>query len=290
MSMRSVIRRLRTPRAPGGRSNPGLLQIGPEILRVRGELNMMAKRVAEVGAAANALPGPSPELEQALLESRAVLSLLDAEEPETRRTLQELRKLPDYELAWSEPEPLVSIVIHTADPALLAARTLPSILAQTHAELEVLVLGIGDAQEQAIADALSGVTDPRVRPDHEAAAAPRGRWIVLFDETGELRGDGLALLLEMARGTHAEAVYGSARVHLPGGAHEDVGEWPPNCARFTWAAGMYHAGLRFLDREQEGAETELRGDWWLAERMQRCGVRFARRDDLVCDIYSSPPQ
>jgi hypothetical protein len=29
------------------------------------------------------------------------------------------------------------------------------------------------------------------------------------------------------------------------------------------------------------------GDWWLAERMLRAGVRFAMRDEVLCDAYPS---
>jgi hypothetical protein len=42
-----------------------------------------------------------------------------------------------------------------------------------------------------------------------------------------------------------------------------------------------------LERELVAAEFDLPGDWWLAERMLRAGVRFAMRDEVLCDTYPS---
>ena len=50
---------------------------------------------------------------------------------------------------------------------------------------------------------------------------------------------------------------------------------------------MYHAELRFFGRELLAADLGLPGDWWLAERMLRAGVRFAMRDEVLCDAYAS---
>jgi hypothetical protein len=51
---------------------------------------------------------------------------------------------------------------------------------------------------------------------------------------------------------------------------------------------MYHAGLCFLERELFAADLGLPGDWFLAERMLRAGVRFGMLDTVLCDIYPSP--
>ena len=57
---------------------------------------------------------------------------------------------------------LVSIIIPTYHRAeLLLARSLPSALNQTHADLDIHV--VGDGADQATVDAMATVTDPRVR-------------------------------------------------------------------------------------------------------------------------------
>ena len=50
---------------------------------------------------------------------------------------------------------------------------------------------------------------------------------------------------------------------------------------------MYHRGLRFFGRQALAADLGLPGDWWLAERMLRAGVRFAMLDEVLCDAYAS---
>jgi ATP-dependent helicase YprA (DUF1998 family) len=68
----------------------------------------------------------------------------------------------------------------------------------------------------------------------------------------------------------------------------EVGGFPPQLGQFTWAAGIHHAGLRFLHRELHAADLEVPGDWYLAERMLRIGVRFGMVDAVLADIYPSP--
>jgi hypothetical protein len=50
---------------------------------------------------------------------------------------------------------------------------------------------------------------------------------------------------------------------------------------------MYHRGLGFFGRQELAADLGLPGDWWLAERMLRAGVRFAMREEVLCDAYAS---
>ena len=101
-----------------------------------------------------------------------------------------------------------------------------------------------------------------------------------------MRPECLESLLELARDSRAEAVYGQVRAHR-GDEEADFCSFPPRLGRFSWAGGMYHGGLRFFGRELLAADLGLPGDWWLAERMLRAGVRFAMSDDVLCDVYPS---
>ena len=94
-------------------------------------------------------------------------------------------------------------------------------------------------------------------------------------------------LLERARGDELEAVYGRVCARRQGEPPFEIGMFPPRLGRFTWAAGMYHAGLRFFRRELFAADLGVPGDWFLAERMLRAGVRFGMVDAVLCDIYPS---
>ena len=77
---------------------------------------------------------------------------------------------------------LVSVIIPTYNrAALLMGRALPSVLAQTHAELDIHV--VGDGTDQATVDALATVTDPRVQftnlPHAEYPEDPEARWCAM---------------------------------------------------------------------------------------------------------------
>ena len=72
------------------------------------------------------------------------LRLLAGRDAENRRLLGAARSDPAYELAYEEPEPLVTVILTTYQrPELLRSRSLPAVLAQTHRNLEVLVIGDG---------------------------------------------------------------------------------------------------------------------------------------------------
>jgi hypothetical protein len=243
-------------------------------------------------------------------ELRPLLRALAADESENRRRLRELRARPDYELAWSERRPLVTVTVTTYNrPHLLASRSLPSILGQSYDELEVIVVGdnADSSTEAAVAELgdervtfrnLSHrllVSDDRERrwlvggtmARNEATQLARGRWIVEFDDDDEMRADCVERLIERARQDHSEVVYGRALLRVEEGPLFEIGTFPPELGQFTWGAGMYHSGLRFLQRELFAADLGVPGDWFLADRMQRAGARFGMVDAVLCDLYPS---
>jgi Glycosyl transferase family 2 len=271
---------------------------------VQRQLEQLGGRLAELESRLTE-PAESRELRD---DVRDALRALAAREPENRRLLQGAREAAGYGRAWDEGRPPISVTVATIGRPELTSRSLPSILAQSYGELEVVVAADGAPPETEAAVAALG--DPRVRyldlgprrpwtddpvklwlvgatrARNAALQAARGRWIVEFDDDDALRPECLESLLDLARRTRAEAVYGQVRQHA-GGAPRDFCAFPPRLGHFSWAAGMYHAGLRFFERELLAAELGLPGDWWLAERMLRAGVRFAMRDEVLCDAYAS---
>jgi Glycosyl transferase family 2 len=305
----------------GGRSEPGRVRAalrrrvrGPyaAIDRIERRLDALAAELgqlrADVGGlsdAAGALAERSKRLNDDL---RMAMRALAADEPRYRRLIADLRTGAEYRLAWDEPDPLVSVTVATIGRPELTSRSLPSILAQTHRNLEVVVAGDGAPPETERAVAQLGdrrvryvdlgprqapIGDPArdwligaTRPRNATLAAAAGRWIVEFDDDDALRPNCVESLLELARETKAEAVYGQVVQHA-GGEEVEFCEFPPRIGRFSWAAGMYHGGLAFFGRQALAADLGLPGDWWLAERMLRAGVRFAMRDEVLCDAYAS---
>ena len=151
-------------------------------------------------------------------EFRGVLRALATEEPASRRRLYAARADADYDLAWTDPDPLVSITVVTRDRTeLLTERTLPSLLAQTHTNLEVIV--IGDAETADTQTAIAALGDDRISyanlthqvdqgsdpwrrwlaaaalGRNEATRRARGRWLVCFDDDDALRPHAIEHLL-----------------------------------------------------------------------------------------------
>jgi Glycosyl transferase family 2 len=274
------------------------------LARIERQVEMLVEQVEELTSQVGRLHERAP-LEDDL---RHALRALAANEPRNRRSLEAARDAADYRRAWEEERPLVSVTVATLGRPELVSRSLPSILAQSHDELEVIVAGDG-APPQTEAD-VAALGDSRVqyldlgprqtwtddpvklwlvgatRARNAAVKTARGRWIVEFDDDDQMRPECLESLLELARQTGAEAVYGQVRQHGDG-EPRDFCAFPPRLAHFSWAAGMYHGGLRFFGRELQAADLGLPGDWWLAERMLRAGVRFAMRDEVLCDAYAS---
>lgn len=164
---------------------------------------------------------------------------------------------------------IVSIVIPTYNRAeLLMERALPSVLAQTHAELDVHV--VGDGTDQATVDALRGVSDGRVRftnlPHAQYPDDPHARWCAigvpaLNHGFVDARGEWLGVLADddaypetaiadlLVRSEDADLVYGRTEVV----GHGFYGEWPAHAAAFTDGAYIVRAslGLRYDERAWE---------------------------------------
>jgi hypothetical protein len=275
-----------------------------ELISLVDELRQLAAgvtRVAEdASAARNAIE---------LRVEPALRAIVD-EEANNRRRLFELRGTPAYKEAYSDPDPLVSITVATVGREdLLVKRALPSLLSQTHTNLEVLV--VGDATAPELEQAVTALQDPRVHfanlsqrivahsaPDrhrlvgstmarNEATRRARGLWLLHFDDDDQLRPDSIASLLELAREQRVEVAYGGFEQHYPDGHQTRHVSFPPQAGHFAWPGALMHGGLRFFERELVAAHMELPGDIYMLERMLRVGVRFAMLDRVVLDYFPS---
>ena len=244
------------------------------------------------------------------IELRNVLWSLVAREPEQRKRLAAVRASPEYELAYTERDPLVSVVIATRERAeLLAGRSVPSVLAQTHPAVEVVV--VGDAAGPETAEALEALGDERIRytnltqrvvasdepskhwlvaastARNEGMRQARGRWTVSLDDDDALRPDAVERLLACAVERRAEVAYGRLVEHDGTGGTTRRGAFPPRRGEFSWVAAIAHAGLRLFERELVAAELGEPGDAFMLERMLRASVRFAMIDADVADYFPS---
>jgi glycosyltransferase involved in cell wall biosynthesis len=232
------------------------------------------------------------------------------EEPANRRRLHELRRSGEYELAFTEPEPLVSFLVPTYNSfATLRDVALPSILGQSYSNLEIVV--VGDCAPPETEAAIAEIGDPRVTyfnrtirgpypedeskrwfvigtpPFNDALAVARGRWIAVLGDDDAIRPNHTEDLLAAAQAKRYEHCYGLQLVNFTEGDPLTVGQFPPTHGQWGLQAALYHAGLRFFEAELSDAIYDEPSDWSKCRRMLRAGVRFGMIDEIVVDKHET---
>jgi hypothetical protein len=228
------------------------------------------------------------------------------EEPANRRRLHELRRSDEYELAFTEEEPLVTFIIPTYSSfETLRDVAIPSILGQDYSNLEVIVSG--DSAPPETAAAVASFDDPRLvylnrtirgpypedpakrwfgiggPPVNDALAIARGRWIATLGDDDAVRPDHTSNLLAAAREQRLEHCYGLQQVNFAEGEPLLLGEFPPRMGHWGMQAAIYHSGLRFFEAELSDAIYDEPSDWAKCRRMIRAGVRFGMIETIVVD-------
>ena len=239
--------------------------------------------------------------------THAMLRHLYDDEPANRRRLYALRESPDYELAFTEAEPLVSFITSTyTSYETLRDVALPSILNQSYGNVEVIV--VGDCAPPETEQVISELGDSRVRYVNRTVRGPypegperwyvistppynlgvslaRGRWIASLSDDDAIRPDHTEKLVRAAQENHWEHCYARQLVHFSEGNDLELGEFPPRQSQWGLQAAVYHAGLRFMELELADALYREPNDWSLCRRMLAAGVSFGMIDDVVVDKY-----
>jgi hypothetical protein len=269
---------------------------------VHDHLNELANRIERVGEKTarhdSELERLSRRVDEELLPA---LRLLAGNDPDNRRRLAEARQSPDYALAYQDAEPLVTVIVPThASSTTLSERMLPSILSQTHRQLEVLVIGDGEPPAVSADDSRVrslAVTQRYAYPDpqrHWLAASTltrnegyrlaRGRWLFDVDDDDALPPDAIERLLSVCREQRFEAIQGQIREHRPDGT---TGLIEPQPLELPLKGALVHSHLRFFERDHVASAFGVPGDWFRGERMVRAGVRIGFVDDVTYEYFPS---
>ena len=224
------------------------------------------------------------------------------------------RRNPDYERAYSEPEPLISVAMSTYhSPDTLVDVALASVRAQTYSNWEAIV--VGDHCTDDTGARVEAIGDPRIRfhnlPARENDSAdpferyavkgsvPRGvamdqaqgAWIAPLSHDDAWHPDHLATLLTAARESHAEWIYSRMEmvdVATPGEPRlRSCGAWPPRLGDFGCQCSLVHGLLRFLKLDRACALASEPNDWNLGRRAWEAGVRFhfVDRETVTLRVY-----
>ncbi len=225
--------------------------------------------------------------------------------PELREELAATREHPSYELAFTVPDPLVTVRIASHNRTRqLVDTALPSVLEQSHANLDVVV--VNDGPNPRTRAAIAAIDDPRVRYEELAergdypvdplsrwrvAGTPAGnlgielaagRWIAPLDDDDEFTPHHVSTLLDAARATRSELAYGALiQRDLVTGRESRIWSDPPRHGGFSFQGAIYHAGLAFFRYEPLAWMLHEPGDWNLMRRMLAAGVRVTASPETV---------
>lgn len=225
--------------------------------------------------------------------------------------LEQARREPDYEAAYEEAEPLVTVRIATYNRAqLLCDRAVASVRGQSYENWELLV--VGDACTDDTEQRLRAIGDERIRfmnlpysgpypsddlarwrvqavqPINTALRDARGRWICALDDDDEFLPDHIERMLAHAQSTRAELAYGRIRtVDYDGGGPVDVdmSQWPLRRGAFNFLSSISHAALRRFEFDPVCRFAGEPSDWNMVRRLWEAGVRFSFLDEVVAVYY-----
>jgi Glycosyl transferase family 2 len=299
-----------TDRWRSARRGRGTGAAASELATLRAEVAALR---SEIQAFAG-VPGELGELRRTVEDGRDLLARTYDRLEDGPAKLGAIRAAPDYDLAWDEPSPLVSVVIATYEGAeVLCERALPSVQAQTHERWEALV--VGDATEDDTEERVAALGDDRVRfvnlpvrgpypedpiarwriagttPLNEACRLAHGRWIAPLGHDDAFDDDHLSVLLELARSERAEFAYGQMRTLEAVSARElpyTVGRWPPQFSHIGAQAAIYHRGLAAFPWDTNARFSGEPNDWQFVRRLWEAGARFAFLERAVTSYFYAP--
>jgi glycosyltransferase involved in cell wall biosynthesis len=273
----------------------------------------LAAALANIHVTGKDVEGLRNDLDKVLNELRRVMDALQViydEEPENRRRLHTLRQSDEYELPYTETEPLVSILIPTyTSYETLRDRAIPSVVAQTYGNWELVIAG--DAAPPETAAVIESFAEKRIRyenlslrgpyptdpmrawlvtavpPLNAALRSARGRWVVLFADDDALRPHAVERMLDEARSARLELCYGMQNYIDRNTGPRPFGEFPPQVHRFGLQGAILHTALRFFEQELADEIFGNPSDWSWIRRMLRAGVRIGFVEEIIADYYPS---
>ncbi|MGP8058355.1 MAG: glycosyltransferase family 2 protein [Acidimicrobiales bacterium] len=279
----------------------------------------LAHRQQELVDNYRSLPSAIESLDQknteALSELREIAVAVFDDVPALVQRLYAVRGSAEYWAAFSEPRPLVTVTIATYNRAkILCERTIPSVLAQTYDNFEVVI--VGDGCDEETEERLAAFSDPRIRfinlpyrtpyPSEprrrwEVAGGPgknlaaelaRGHWLALIDDDDEFSPDHIEVLVDEAlRGRH-EMVCGRMLVMADKAIDHNrvIGTFPPSHGEFNFMNSLVMRALRFFTFDLNSWVLDEASDWQRCRRMLEAGVNVGWVEDILGTVYPTGPR
>jgi glycosyltransferase involved in cell wall biosynthesis len=232
------------------------------------------------------------------------------ERKRNKRLLKEARDNSIYDFDYN---PLISIIIPTYNRGeILATRTIPSVLAQTHSNFELIIMGdhcTDDTEErvQQFNDKRIRFVNLTVRGNYPkdphlrwmtAGSIPRnkgldlasGKWIAPLDDDDEFSENHLKILLSHAIKNKLEMVYGKVQMEIQPGKWAECGSYPLSYKNICHLSVLYRSELRFFKYNVNSWKHGDEDDWDLWRRMKEAEVEIGFVNTVVGKHYLEQQQ
>ena len=236
--------------------------------------------------------------------------------------LNQKRDTEAYSHVFAAGNPKISVIIPThSNPTSLWNRTIPSVVSQTHENLEILVIVDGNFPEmyEATVNSCTAFGDPRITV-HIAPPTPvefletsgltsdqkqrfewfrsgngpfnygldiaTGDWIAPFSHDDAMHPDGYERVLNAATKNKWEYCY-APLVRLSPTDKSIIHSFPPRSHNFGVQGSLLHSSLKMFRYDYRDALVGLPNDYGMVRRMMLCGVRMGTISDAASDYYPS---
>lgn len=289
-----------------------LEEIQTQNLAVQGQIKSEQKTLVEISNKLQAIEQRLDNQERVILRSERVIRSNRDNIPYLREKLLKVRKSKEYQAVLKNKSPLMSIRIATYNRSdILMTRTIPSILAQTYKNWELII--VGDHCTDDTEERIRSLNDPRIRfynfpfrnpyPDDPqarwfSAGSPgmnkgvelaKGDWIAPQDDDDEFEPDHLEVLLATALSGQYEMVYGKLKQYNTKTKEEkDIWSYPPEIGQYSSQGAIYMRLLDFFEYDTKSWIVDEPGDWNHCRRMLEAGVNIGAIEKVVGKMYFTP--
>lgn len=221
------------------------------------------------------------------------------------RNNQELLKKARIDIKFiAGTDPLISVIVPTYNRSkLLTEVTIPSVLAQTYKNFELIV--VGDHCTDDTAQRVMKIDDNRVKfvnlptrgrypkqsfdrwmvagsiPRNKGLELASGYWIAPLDDDDEFTVNHLQNLLSFAAKGEFEMVYGKVQMEIAPDKWVSRGCWPLTFQNICHQGVLYHSRLNFFRYDVNAWKYNEPDDWNLWRRMKDACVKMGFLDQVV---------
>lgn len=206
------------------------------------------------------------------------------------------------------PQPLVSVCVATYERAhLLLERSLPSVLAQTYTNFELIVVGDGCADNTAAA--VASIADPRLRfvnlPErgrypadplrrwmvagtpamNHALALARGDYVTHLDDDDEYLPERLEKLVEFAASNGCDAIWHPFWIENPAGQWAMIAAPTFALRQVTTGSVFYRSWFTRIKWDMEAHRLGEPGDWHRYRKFIYLGATLRRYPEPLLKHY-----